>query len=350
MRKIILVIIALMAAAYIVFSLKELESIIDALRESRPLYLSLALLLEGVLLCNTGATFWAVYRLVGLKEGFRKVLLMVTAATFINLVTPTSGMGGMAIFLDEARQSHISTGRVMVATLLYVLYEYIALFSALLAGFYILDGLGKLNMAERLGFGFMLILAAMLVIVLLVGYRSQPQLGRLLERAARLLNRMLHPFRHKETINPASAYHMSEEMADGLTALHTASTGPVLLPLVFTFFNKVLLISILAVSFLALGEQVSFQTLLAGFSVGQLFVYASPTPSGLGIVDSVLPAALTSLGIGLALAVLVSLVYRAFTFWLPLGIGSIALRALHRSHNGTGKMDEKVNQKKSSTA
>jgi putative heme transporter len=136
---------------------------------------------------------------------------------------------------------------------------------------------------------------------------------------------------------------MSEEMADGLAALHSASPGPVLLPLVFTFFNKVLLISILAVSFLALGEQVPFRTLLAGFSVGQLFVYASPTPSGLGIVDSVLPAALTSLGIGLALAVLASLIYRAFTFWLPLGIGSAALRILHRKRNGKGRVGETKN-------
>jgi glycosyltransferase 2 family protein len=343
MRRIVLIIIALMAVAYIVFSLKELENIVEALRESRPLYLGLALLLEAVLICNTAATFWAVYRLVGLKEKFRGIFLIVTGATFVNLVTPTSGMGGMAIFLDEARRRRISPGRVMVACLLYVLYEYIALFSALLAGFFILDSLGKLNMAYRLGFGFMLIVAAGLIIGLLVGYRSQPQLGRLLARVAIFINRLLHPFRHKDTINPVSAYHLSEEMADGLEELHSASVGPVLLPLLFTFINKLLLISILGVSFLALGEQAPFQTLLAGFSVGQLFVYASPTPSGLGIVDSVLPAALTSLGVTLAVAVLASLIYRAFTFWLPLGIGSAALRVLHRRRTGNGEMGETKN-------
>ena len=122
-------------------------------------------------------------------------------------------------------------------------------------------------------------------------------------------------------------------MTEGLASLRTATTGNILLPLVFTLFNKVLLILVLALAFLALNTPVSGRILVAGFSIGHLFVYASPTPSGLGLVDSILPVVLNSLDVPLPSAVLIALVYRAVTYWLPLVLGALAFRSLQRSHS-----------------
>jgi len=130
MRKFLLVVIGLLALAYIVFSFAELENILAALRQSKPVYIGIAVFVEAVLLLNTTATFWALYRLVGLHERGRNLFLMVTAATFVNLVTPSSGIGGLTVFLDEAHQRNLSTGRVTVACILYLCYEYVALFAA----------------------------------------------------------------------------------------------------------------------------------------------------------------------------------------------------------------------------
>jgi uncharacterized protein (TIRG00374 family) len=331
MRKIFLVVVGLLAIAYIVFSLAELESILAALQQSRPLYLGAAIAVEAVLLLNTTATFWALYQLVGLRESVRNLFVMVTAAIFVNLVTPASGLGGITVFLDEARRRGLSTGRVMVTGILYVLYEYVALFVALAAGFVVLAQLGKLNIAELLAAGFLLILAISIGAGLVVGYRSARQLGNLLAWLARLVNHLLRPFLHKEYLNVASAYSFSNELTDGLSSLRTTNLGKILLPLVFTLINKLLLILVLALTFLALGNPVSAGTVVAGFSVGHLFVYASPTPSGIGFVDSILPLALNSLDVPLPHAVLVALVYRAVTLWLPLALGAVAFRHLQRS-------------------
>jgi uncharacterized protein (TIRG00374 family) len=257
---------------------------------------------------------------------------MATAATFVNLVTPSSGIGGLAVFLSEARQRKLSTGRVMVVGILYVLYEYVALFVALAAGFSVLARLGKLNAAELAAAGFLLVLAVSIGTGLVVGYRSTRQLGNLLAWLAKMVNRLLRPFLHREYLNVASAYTFSNELTDGLSSLRTAKLGQILLPLVFTLINKLLLILVLALAFLALDTPVSSSTILAGFSVGHLFVFASPTPSGIGFVDSILPVALSSLDVPFPRAVLVALVYRAVTFWLPLVLGALAFRVLQRSH------------------
>jgi uncharacterized protein (TIRG00374 family) len=331
MRKYFLVVVGLLAIAYVAFSFAELESILATLRQSKPLYLGLAITVEAVLLLNTTATFWALYRLTQLQETGQNLFKMVTAATFVNMITPAPGLGGIVVFLDEARRRSLSTGRVLVAGILYVLYEYVALFIALAVGFAVLAQLGKLNVIELLAAGFILLLAVALGVGVAVGYRSTRQLGNLLAWLAGALNRLLHPFLHKEYLNVASAFSFSEELTDGLSSLRTAKPGRLLLPLVFTLVNKLLLILILTLAFLALDTPVSFRMVVAGFSVGHVFVYASPTPSGIGFVDSILPLALNSLDVPLPRAVLVSLFYRGVTLWLPLVLGALAFRSMQRS-------------------
>jgi glycosyltransferase 2 family protein len=333
MRKAFLVVIGLLAIAYIVFSLAELKSILAVLRQSKPLYLDIAIVVEAVLLLNTTAAFMALYHLVGLRESGPNLFLMVIAATFVNLITPSSGIGGVVVFLDEAQRRSQSTGRVTVAMILYVLYEYAALFFALAAGFFLLAQLGKLNVFELLAAGFLLILATSIGAGLVLGYRSTRQLGNVLAWLARGVNHLLRPFLHREYFTIASVYTFSNELTDGLSSLHSANLGETLLPLVFTSINKLLLILELGLAFLALDTPVSAGTVVAGFSIGHLFVYASPTPSGIGFVDSILPVALNSLDVPLPRAVLVTLVYRAVTLWLPLVLGALAFRTLQRSRS-----------------
>ncbi|MCC6986088.1 MAG: flippase-like domain-containing protein, partial [Anaerolineales bacterium] len=67
----------------------------------------------------------------------------------------------------------------------------------------------------------------------------------------------------------------------------------------------------------------------AGFSIAYLFLIVSPTPSGIGIVEGIMPVALTSLNVNWSQSVVITLLYRAVTFWFPLAVGAWAFRGLH---------------------
>ncbi|MDO9300605.1 MAG: lysylphosphatidylglycerol synthase domain-containing protein, partial [Anaerolineales bacterium] len=69
--------------------------------------------------------------------------------------------------------------------------------------------------------------------------------------------------------------------------------------------------------------------IIAGFSITYLFLIVSPTPSGIGIVEGLMPIALTSLNVGWSEAVLITFTYRTVTFWIPFGVGALAFRSLH---------------------
>jgi uncharacterized protein (TIRG00374 family) len=86
---------------------------------------------------------------------------------------------------------------------------------------------------------------------------------------------------------------------------------------------------VLVFSFLSFEVPFSAGTIIAGFSIAYLFLIVSPTPSGIGIVEGLMPIGLSSLGVDWSQAVVITITYRTVTFWVPFGIGAWAFRSLH---------------------
>jgi glycosyltransferase 2 family protein len=68
---------------------------------------------------------------------------------------------------------------------------------------------------------------------------------------------------------------------------------------------------------------------LTGATLGSII----PTPGGLGTVEAVLTAGLTTAGVHGAVALSAVLLFRLLTFWLPVPIGWVALNTLERHHD-----------------
>jgi uncharacterized protein (TIRG00374 family) len=327
MRKIIIALIALLSIAFVYFSLTELQNIVSVLRESKFAFLLLAILVEIICLFNTAATFDAIYNLVGLTEKYSRMFLMTTAANFVSMVAPSGGFGGIAILVDEARQRNISAGRVMVVGALYLIYEYASLLLILVLGFIILIQRGSLNTGELIAAGLLLTLALTLGAILFLAYRSPEQLGKLLAKLSVLANRMLRPFLQRDVLKIENAYHFSNEIAEGVSTMRKEGKRLVW-PFLFTLNNKALLIAVLTCSFLALGTSFTIGTIIGGFSISYLFFYVSPTPSGVGFVEGILPSALNTLGVPITQGFLITLVFRAVTLWFPFAVGAATFRIL----------------------
>jgi uncharacterized protein (TIRG00374 family) len=292
-------------------------------------FLLAALLFELVCLFNSSATFAALYRLVGLQEGHAQMFRMATAANFINLIAPSGGLGGLAVFLDSARRRSIPPARVVVVGILYLLYEYAATFCILAPGFLVLASRHTLNRGELAAAGLLLAITLGAGLMLFLAHRSSERLGRLLARFAQLANACLRPFLHRDHFKTGSAHEFSRELAEGIEAIRGGERR-LLWPLLFTLNNKVLLLCVLAFTFLALNTPFTLGTLLGGFSISMLFIYISPTPLGVGMVESILPAALSALSVPFTEALLITLAFRGLTVWFPLAVGGLSFRSLQK--------------------
>jgi uncharacterized protein (TIRG00374 family) len=327
MRRLVIVIVLLLGIAFILFSFSELKNISETLSHSNWWFLAVALFFECLWLYNVAIMYGVLYRLVGLNEEKQRLFLVSTAATFVNVVTPTAGIGGMAVFLDDAKRRNHSSGRVTVVGALFILFDYVAFLCVLAVGWVVLIRRNNLNAGEITASLILLGLAITFSVIIYLGYRSAIILGNALAWMAHQINHILHPFIHREYLSEARAHEFAAEMGEGLSAIR-GKKKELIWPFLFALNSKALLICVLAFCFLALGTPFTVGTLVGGFSIGYLFLIVSPTPSGLGIVEGVLTVALNTLRVKLNAAVLITLAYRALTFWFPLAVGGVAFRLL----------------------
>lgn len=329
MRKFLFMLILFLGVVFVFLSFSELEQIAATLQESNWIFLAFAFFFECVWLYNTAVTYAALYRLVDLDEKRGRLLLLALAANFVNVVAPSAGIGGMAVFLDAARRRDLPTGRVTVAGVLYVLYDYAAFLCVLALGLIVLFRRNNLNGGELTATAILLLIALGMAMILILAYKSSEQLGKVLAWLAKRVNAVARPFIHRDYLDVEKAHFFAQEVAEGVDIIR-GKRKEFIWPFLFALNNKALLICVLAFTFLALGTPFSVGTLVGGFSIGYLFFIVSPTPSGVGVVESILPVALAGLRVRWAAAVLITLVYRAVTFWFPLTVGAVAFRLLQR--------------------
>lgn len=336
MRKVIASLILLLAIAFVIFRFSELKNIIDTVKHSDLRFLLAAVIIEVIWLFNSATNYRVLYRLVNIKDENYRLLLVATAANFVNVVAPSVGIGGMAVFVDDAQQHDYSSGRVTVVGVLYLFFDYLAFLVVLALGWVVLIRRNNLNAGEIIASVILLGLAIFFATMLYLGYRSAVRLGNVLAAGARLVNRLLRPFLHREYLQEARAHSFAEEVAGALSTVRGRRMG-LLWPFLFALNNFALLICVLAFTFLAFETPFTVGTLVGGFSIGYLFLIVSPTPAGLGVVEGVLTVVLNTLRVKWEAAALITLTYRAITFWFPLLVGAVAFRILNR----TQKSDEK---------
>lgn len=329
MRKFIFIIVLFLGAAFVYLSFGELQTILQTLRQGNFWFVLIALLFQFGWFAVAGLIFRSLYLLMGIEESPYKLALLTAAANFVNIVAPSAGMGGMAVFISNANHRGLSSGKITIASVLYILFDYIAFLCVLTLGLIVLFRRNDLSASEIGASVVIFAIAAALGFLMYLGSRSGAALGNALVWMVRIVNRVANPFIHREYLSETRAYEFAYEMSTDLKSLPERPRSLVQ-PLLYAFANKTLLMCILISIFLAFQVPFSAGTIIGGFAISYLFLIVSPTPSGIGIVEGIMPLALSSLRVPWSQAVIITLAYRGITFWIPLGIGAIAFRMLER--------------------
>jgi uncharacterized membrane protein YbhN (UPF0104 family) len=157
------------------------------------------------------------------------------------------------------------------------------------------------------------------------GARHRPQLTHL----ATLLARRWAALRHRP-YDPAPTQASVGRLFNGWDRMGDGGwRGPALGAAINTVFDMLTLYLV----FMAAGHPVSPAVLLAGYGLPLLLGKAPLLPGGVGIVESTMAALYTGLGVPSAIAVVVVLIYRFFSFWLPSLVGFPLIPVLQRAAN-----------------
>jgi hypothetical protein len=256
------------------------------------------------------------------------------------VVTTSAGVGGMALLINDGQHRGQSSGKVTVGGVLYLLIDEASFLLILAFGTIILARRNRLSDGDIAASLTLLAIACGIALFLYLGYRSAETLGNVLARLARIINAIVRPFLRREYLSEARAHTFASEIAEGISAL---PQKPIRLvpPLLLSLFGKILLMGVLTCAFLSFNIPFRVGTIIGGFSMGFLFLIVSPTPSGIGIVEGVMALAFHSRRIGWGSAILVTLAYRAVTFWLPLLVGVWAFRVINARKTAKVEVDAK---------
>ena len=329
MRKILIILFFFISIGIAILSLGELKNTWRTLRHSDVRFMLLAIILLFCWILNEAAGYRSLYKLMDIREKLQHLVLLASASSFINVVAPTGGFGGVAVFVDDAGKRGHPRGLAAAVGALYLFLEYTAFMIILGMGWVVFIRRNDLKPGEITASFIMLGIVVGMGTLIYIGSRSGEKLGRILGWMAHRINQILWLFLHREYFHEIAAHEFGVEVAEGLSILRTKHRG-IIIPFLFALNSKIIQTLILAMTFMAFGVPYSIGTIVAGFASAYLFLIVSPTPSGIGVVETLLPLALTSLSVAWEDSVIITLMYRGITFWIPLILGGISFRLLQK--------------------
>jgi uncharacterized protein (TIRG00374 family) len=317
------------ATIFVVARIAEIENMGRMLARISANYLFLALAFEAIWLIIASLIYRQNFKIIGVRESFRHIFFLSTSANFANVVTPSWGMAGLAVFWADSEHRGYSKGSATVVCTLYMIFEYLSLLLVITLGFF--------SLLKRSLLGWPLVSSALvlfafvifMVYMLFLGFRYPEKFRAFFVGASKLLNNLVRAAIRREFLPLSSAEAFTNTAINSINLLRS-EWRKLTLPFGLALVNKIVLMIILSLMFIAYKEPFTLGILIASFSLCYLFFYASPTPAGIGIVEGVMTLALTSMGIPLSSATLITLSFRGFTFWLPLLVGFISFRFLAR--------------------
>lgn len=327
MRRFLFLILLLLGGFFIFRQSAELGTILESAQNVVWRFLYLAILVQVAWLFNVAFSYRVIYRAFGIPESPWRLLLMSTAATATNIVAPSGGVGGVAVFVSEAHRRRYSTARTTVSNLVYLLLDYTGFLVVLFAGVVLYLQQHPFNAALGIAAVILLGLTTLLGVFIFLGLQSEQRLGRLLLRVVRGANRLSNIIKKRDVFQLEKAWAIAKDTSQGLQQFRRHPRD-LWLAFGLALNNRLLLIAVLWLVALAFQMPLSFEALIVGFSIGYLFFIVSPTPAGLGFVEGALALTLTSYQLPSGTASLVTLVYRGITFWLPLMVGLVSLQVL----------------------
>jgi uncharacterized protein (TIRG00374 family) len=325
MRKFLIALILLLGIYFVFSRFTEMQSVAATLQRGDIRFILAAVLLVFVWFVNIATTYRAAYEIVGEDEKISRLLLLSLSAFSVNVIAPVAGMSGIALFVTDGREHGHSTARITVATALYILFDYAGFLVVLTLGLAVLARRNQLGWAEISASIILVAVALGITALLYLGARSEQALEKVLVTSARVINKVVRVFIRRDYLSTDRAISFANEASEGLSALRKSPSNWIK-PLILAINSKAILIVILTMTFLAFRTPFTIGTLIAGFSIGYLFLIVSPTPSGIGMVEGIMTLSLTSLNVPLEAAAIIVMAYRGITFWIPLVAGMIAFR------------------------
>jgi len=324
-RRLLLLLLLVLLMLWVISRFTDFRNLAQTLATARWGWVAVAAVLHlGYFVMNARLYVFG-FGVVSVAARLREMVPVMFAAYFVNVVAPSGGTAGAALFIDDAVGRGESGGRAAVGTILVLLADLATLIPFVVYSLVFLKLENRLRFYDTLGsavfVAFILLLSGAIAVSRFKPGLLQAVLGRL----QGAVNRVGARFHHPNLLEPGWASETALEFQEAAKGIGRRPKALGLALAWATLMHAVNLAGLYFL-FLAFEQPVSLGTLTAGFSMGIIFWVVTVVPSGLAAVEGIMALVFTATGIPSGKAAAVVLAFRGLNFWMPLAVGFFLLR------------------------
>ena len=314
-------------AVIVVTRIGELKTLAHTLVQGQPGWIAAAVVLQVVyFLCYTGL-YWSSLDAAGVRGSLWHLVPVTLASLFVNVVAPTGGVAGTAVYIDDAARRGQSATRATAGTLLALIGDMGTFCLVLASGLIYLLVRHDLRVYEVIAAAVLLAVTVGMVAVLILGLLRPVWLERLFGWGAHVANGIARRLHRQPLVADTWADENAREFVAAAAAI-VAHPGAAARSMGIGLLEQLADVASVYALGRAFAGPISIGVVVAAYGVGVLFWLVAITPGGIGVVEGLMPLVFTSLGVAGNAATVITLAFRGLTFWLPLLLGFIALRRI----------------------
>jgi len=296
--------VAIFMIAMAIFFFKEqhieLIRIQEQLHSSNPVYVIAGILLTLVYVLAQGQMYVHSFRALNKGIPLGTAVQLFLKRNLVSIFLPAGGFSSLVFFTRQIEERGISKSNIHLAS---TIFGFCGIFSVVIVGIPVM-GIAllftHLGTAELLGFAFLLLLTAGLILLVY----SISKKGLAYQWLAR--------------IRPSITTVLDDMVDQKINRKEFWNT------LWVSIAIEVIGILHLYISMLALGLNASWPAAIIGYLVMVVLLIASPFLRGLGTIELSLTFILQQFGFPIIAAATITIMFRFFEFWLPLIAGILS--------------------------
>lgn len=293
------------------------------LKEGKWYFLILAFILQILYFSFQSEIRRSLYSILGIHEKFWDMLKMTFSAMFLGTAIPSLHMSAMALFMSEAKAKKYSQSKALVASLTFILFDFLGFFFFLILALVLLFKIGDLNKFQIFGAVSLVAIISATAAALVYTLKKESHVHWVLGKVSRLI-----PKKKRREWMPQTEIDLIAKEAIEAKTFYSKKKYNLWLPLAMSLLTQTSGALTLMACFLAFGVPFTFTVIMVVYAMAMLFQMVAITPYGIGTAEVALTVTLTSVGIDAGTSILIMMTFRFFTFWLPMTTGYISTKRL----------------------
>ena len=321
-------VLIVVAFAIIIVRFSDIRDLYYNIKGGNGYFILAALFFQLIYFYFFASAYSAAFHAVGINTSIRRLYPLIFAYIFVNVVAPTWGISGPALLATEASRRKQSSMKTLAAVLLANIAQFVTFMLVLIFGFFYMFVNQKLHTYQVLAGLLLLGLIGLLVLVVFMGLLKQKLLISIMKWFYRRFNSISKFFKSGDKFLESNA---AADVVEFSTSARRVFGHPKILRKTFMFALLAHLVNLISLSliFFAFHQNFTVGILVSGYVMAVLFQIIGITPYGIGLSEGAMTLVLASFGVPTEKALLITLVFRGISFWIPFFTGFILLRKIH---------------------